>query len=45
MLIGFIDALTAQSDHRAEQEVFEFCELLKSGRVVPGEDWPPKLAE
>jgi hypothetical protein len=25
--------------------VINFCGLLKSGRVVPGEDWPPKLAE
>ena len=39
------DALTAQPDRQAEQDVVEFCRLLKSGRVIPGEDWPPKLAE
>jgi len=37
--------LTAQPDRQAEQDVVEFCRLLKSGRVIPGEDWPPKLAE
>ena len=39
------DALTAQPDRQAEQDVVEFCRLLKSGRVIPGEDWPPMLAE
>ena len=39
------DALTAQKDEQAEQEMFNFRRLLESGRVIPGEDWPPKLVE
>ena len=39
------DATTLIPDAKAEQDVIEFCALLKSGRVVPGEDWPPKLVE
>jgi hypothetical protein len=39
------DALTAQPDLQAEQDVVQFCELLKSGRVIVGEDWPPKLTQ
>ena len=39
------DATTFKPDEKAREEVVKFCELLRSSRVVPGEDWPPKLVE
>jgi hypothetical protein len=39
------DATTFQPDHQAERDVIAFCNWLKAGRVIPGEEWPPKLIE
>jgi hypothetical protein len=39
------DATTFKADQQAVSDVINFCGLLKDGRVVPGEDWPPKLVE
>lgn len=37
------DALTAAPDEQAVEDVRWFCGLLKSGLVVPGDEWPPLL--
>jgi hypothetical protein len=37
------DALTAADDQQAVNDVIIFANLLREGRVIPGEEWPPRL--
>lgn len=37
------DAFSAGVDEQAVRDVQEFCRLLKTDTVVPGEEWPPIL--
>lgn len=37
------DAVSAGDDSKAVADVAKFCELLKLGTVVPGEEWPSSL--
>jgi len=39
------DAMTAKPDPQAEHEVRWFIQQLKTGRVIPGEEWPPVLRD